>query len=233
MRRYRNPLNLPLTLVSLMVGWVLNRLSNALAPDELVWWLHDLTLAFCFASACSVATQFTPYDHLRMKCIAAAVMAMAWLECAYLVGWHAFGLRWYQWFVVVQGASGLLAIAFYWRRSYDQVSDPLDNDHLFCLRRRPANLQDFLIAAAGCYGAAGGFALYASGALYCYRRGRLQRVKTNHLALSGYQVIRGARLSAGVIDELESAADRAPYWSVRHNCLTVLAPIWERNRNAA
>ena len=209
---------------ALMLALVCNRLANVLAPDDMVWRLHDVTLSACFACAALWAVQLVPYASLRIKCAGAVVAGAAVVDLSCVV----LSLPGYWYWLVAQLFAGIGLASFYFLRSYDQPSDDLDDDHLFCLRAKPESLQDFLIAMLGLYGPNGGYSLYADGVLYRYQRGELVAKSYRSLPLIRYQVTRGRPVTDSMIRELQFLVGSK--WSLRQNCLTVLGPLWRKHR---
>lgn len=121
-----------------------------------------------------------------------------------------------------------MAAAYYWRRSYDQPSDAIEDGYLYCVRHIPSNAQDFLISMLGIYGSDGGYSLYANGHLYKFASGRLVRRKVSSLPSISYHVQRGGKTAPDLIEYLDSMIGTK--WTWRENCLTILAPIWRRHR---
>lgn len=209
---------------ALMLGLVSNRLVNVLAPDDLVWRLHDVTLSACFALAALWALQLVPYRNLLCKCMAALIVGLAWVDLACVL-LNAPG---YWYWLAAQLAAGVTLASVYFWRSYDQDSDEVESGYLYCLRTRPNSMQDFLIAMLGIYGSNGGYALFANGKLYRYRRGQLCRQKLDRVPLCRYHITRGARITPAMIDELDSLIGER--WTWQRNCLTVLGPLWSKYR---
>ena len=211
--------------LGLLVAWGSNRLLNVLAPDEWVWTAHDISMSLSFALAALMAAQLTPYKHLRQKCIAALIAGGAIVDIAFSVLKPNGYLLW----IGLQCLGGISLAAFYWRRSYGHGSTlgSIDEGRLYCVRRIPSRLQDFLISMLGIYGPDGGYALYANGYLYKYSSGRLVRRKVSSVPSIGYHVCRGSKIDESVMSELDSLVGAE--WSWRRNCLTVLAPIWRRH----
>lgn len=206
----------------LMLALACNRLANALAADDVVWRIHDITLSAALAFAALWALQLVSYRDLRIKCAAAAIFGLAASDAVMV----AVTVPGYWYWIVIQLIAGTAMVLFYLFRSYDQPSDPLDGEHIFCLRAKPLALQDLLISMTGIFGSNGGYAIYAGGTLYQYRRGRLVAQSIDRLPPSRYHVTRGALVTESMISELQHVVGSR--WTWRHNCLTVLGPIWSR-----
>jgi hypothetical protein len=210
--------------VALTVALVSNRLVNVLAPDDLVWRLHDATLGLCFALAALWALQLLPYDRLLEKCIAALVAGSAAGD-VFCVALQVSG---YWYILAIQAVTAIVFGLVYFIRSYEVSREPVRKDgHLYCLRTRPNSIQDLLIAMLGIYGPNGGYAIYCDGALYRYRRGIMTRAKVDPLPPYRYHVTRGAKATDQVKKELDALIGSP--WTWRKNCLTVLGPIWRRH----
>ena len=211
--------------LGLLVAWGSNRLLNVLAPNEWVWVAHDISMSVSFAMAALMVAQLTPYKHLRQKCIAALVAGCAIIDIAFTVSRSDGYMLW----VFSQALGGIALALFYWRRSYEGAPSKLaiESDTLYCVRRIPSRLQDFLISMLGVYGPDGGYALYANGFMYKYSSGRLVRRKVSSVPSIGYHICRGSKIDESVMSELDSLIGAE--WSWKSNCLTVLAPIWRRH----
>jgi hypothetical protein len=213
-----------LTPLGLLVVWGSNRLLNVLAPDECVWVAHDISMSLSFAMAALMVAQLTPYKNLRQKCIAALVAGCAIVDIAFSIAKPSGYLIW----ISSQALGGSALAIFYWKRSYSHgAADCIESGRIYCIRRSPSSLQDFLIALSGIYGTDGGYSLYANGYLYKYSGGRLVRRKVSSVPSIGYHVCRGSRIDESVMSELDSLVGSK--WSWSKNCLTVLAPIWRRH----
>lgn len=207
----------------LMLALASNRLVNVLADDGMVWRWHDVTLSACFAFAALWAVQLVPYASLRIKCSAAVAAGAAVVDLVCV----ALSMHGYWYWLVAQAVAGIGLASFYFLRSYDQPSDPIDDAHLFCLRSKPESLQDFLIAMLGVYGPNGGYSLYANGTIYRYRHGELVAKTCAGIPPIRYNVTRGAPITSAMILELQFLVGSK--WSHRNNCLTVLGPIWSKH----
>lgn len=212
-----------LTAAGLMLALVSNRLLNVLAPDDIVWQAHDISLSACFVLASLLALQCAPYSMLLVKCVSAVVFGAALTDfMAVATGAHGY---WYV--LAVQAVISAALGCFYCIRSYEQPSDDLRADgHVYCLRTRPDSLQGLLVAMLGVYGPNGGYALWIDGKLYRYRRGALVKQSAGTLPVDRYQITRGGPTSPELLRELDFITGSR--WTWRHNCLTVIGPIWRR-----
>lgn len=219
-----------LLLSIVVVQLVMRHLLPALPElaTDIVWNLSDVLRAVGMAATLGMCAILTPWHMLRLKCFLAAL-------CGYYISDIGLCVSWYAWrfpspiaMGVIQGAGFLIAAIYYWRRSYDQPSDAIDPGYLYCLRTKPVSIQDFLISIIGFYGPNGGYAFYADGKLYRYRRGWMVAQSIDLLPLERYHVQRGARLTPAILDDLNALVGKRWTWS--RNCLTVLGPVWRRYR---
>ena len=218
-------------LLSVVVGQLVIRHLLPALPDlatDFVWYSSDILRAVGMAATLGLCATLTPWHMLRLKCFLAAL-------CGYYISDIGLCVSWYAWrfpspiiMGVVQGSGFLIASGYYWWRSYEQPSDDVEAGYLYCLRTKPESMQDFLISLIGIYGPDGGYAFYAEGKLYRYRRGWLVVQQIDRLPLERYHVQRGARLTQAILDDLNSLIGKRWTWS--RNCLTVLGPLWRRYR---
>lgn len=216
-----------------MAGWLARHLL-ALLPDpeaELAWYAVDILRAIGMSAAFALCVTITPWRMFRLKCLFAAL-------CGYYISDTIVCATWYAWSfpapiitAIIQGASFMAAAAYYWRRSYDQPSDPLEPGYLYCVRHIPSNTQDFLISLSGIYGPDGGYSLYVNGFLYKFSSGRMVRRKVSSLPAISYHVTRGGILDPDLIAQLDGLIGMR--WSLNKNCLTVLGRIWRNNSGRA
>lgn len=206
----------------------------ALLPDQaasFAWQTSDVLRAIGMSAALGICVTLTPWRMFRFKCLIAAL-------CGYYISDVIVCATWYAWdfpsptsMVIIQGASFMAAAAYYWRRSYDQPSDPLEPGYLYCVRHIPSNTQDFLISLSGIYGPDGGYSLYGNGFLYKFSSGRMVRRKVSSLPAISYHVTRGSVLDPDLIAQLDGLIGMR--WSLNKNCLTVLGRIWRNNSGRA
>lgn len=231
MRSQQNQSRAAKLLLSVVVAALVSRhllpALPALATDA-VWHITDVLRAIGMFGSIGLCVTLTPWRMLRLKCFLAAL-------CGYFVSDAIVCATWYVWgfpspiaALVIQGAGLLAAALYYWRRSYDQPSDVIEDGYLYCVRHIPSNTQDFLISMLGIYGSDGGYSLYANGHLYKFASGRLVRRKVSSLPSISYHVQRGGKTAPDLIEYLDSMIGTK--WTWRENCLTILAPIWRRHR---
>lgn len=222
-----------LLLLAVMLAWLARHLLALLpGPDaDLAWYAVDVLRAVGMSAALALCVTLTPWRMFRLKCLFAAI-------CGYYISDTLICASWYMWSfpspiisTVIQGGSFVVAASYYWRRSYEQPSDPLLYGHLYCVRHIPANTQDFLISLSGIYGPDGGYSLYANGFLYKFSSGRLVRRRVSSLPAISYHVTRGAKLDDALISRLDSLIGMR--WSLNKNCLTVLGRIWREHSGRA
>lgn len=222
-----------LLLLVVMLGWLARHLL-ALLPDpdaDLAWYVVDVLRAVGMSAAFALCVTLSPWRMLRLKCLFAAL-------CGYYISDTIVCATWYAWdfpspiiAAVIQGLSFVVAASYYWRRSYEQPSDPLEHGYLYCVRHIPSNAQDFLISLSGIYGPDGGYSLYVNGFLYKFSGGRMVRRKVSSLPASGYHVTRGDRADDAIVSRLDSLIGMP--WTLNKNCLTVLGRIWREHSGRA
>lgn len=227
----QNPSPVARLLLSVVVAALVSRHLLAVLPEAVssfVWYANDVLRAVGMSATLALCATLTPWRMLRLKCLLAAL-------CGYYISDAIVCATWYAWnfpspiaALIVQGLGFFGAAAYYWWRSYDQPSDSIDGDHLYCLRTKPADIQDFLISLIGIYGPNGGYGFYANGRIYRYRRGWMVAQSIDLLPLERYHVQRGARLTPAILDDLNALVGKRWTWS--RNCLTVLGPVWRRYR---
>lgn len=200
-----------------------NRLFNVLAPDELVWRLHDATITASITLAVMLAFLLAPYDWLRGKCVLAAAVGFCSVDTACVL----MGAGGYWYWLAAQLIIGFGAASFYAIRSHNHNLNELDPSRLHCLRAIPRKPQDLLISLMGIHGSDGGYSLFAGGSVYRYRRGILIKQPVASLPPNRYHVSVGAKITPELIAELDGL--RGNIWTLRRNCLTVLGPIWRRH----
>ncbi len=218
-------------LLSIVLAALVSRHLLAVLPEavsEIVWYANDVLRAVGMSAALALCATLTPWRMLRLKCLLAAL-------CGYYISDAIVCATWYAWnfpspiaAFIIQGAGFFAALIYYWRRSYDQPSDELEDGYLYCVRHIPSNAQDFLISMVGIYGPDGAYSLYANGHLYKFSSGRLVRRKVSSRPAISYHVQRGGKAAPDLIDSLDALVGTK--WTWRVNCLTILAPIWRRHR---
>ena len=217
-------LSVRLTLAGLMLALACNRLVNVLARDELVWVLHDVTISASITFSVMLAFFLMPYEFLRAKCAISAMCALCVVDLFCVVS----GASGYWYWLLIQLISGVAAASFYLLRAHGVSLDELSQDYLYCLRAIPRGPQDLLISLGGFNGSDGGYSLFANGFIYRYRRGVLIKQKIASIPSDRYHVTRGSRINQEILAELECLVGKR--WTILENCITVLGPIWRRNR---
>lgn len=215
------------TVVAALVSRHLLPALPELATDT-VWHITDVLRAVGMFGSLGLCATLTPWRMLRLKCFLAALCGYFLSDAIVCATWYAWGFPSPMAAVVIQGAGFLAAALYYWRRSYGQPSDAIEDGYLYCVRHIPSNTQDFLISMLGVYGSDGGYSLYANGHLYKFASGRLVRRKVSSLPSISYHVQRGGKTAPDLIEYLDSLIGTK--WTWRENCLTILAPIWRRHR---
>lgn len=209
-----------------MVSWASGRLLNVLADDAIVWQLGSVFDSLNIAVAVTLGAVLFPFERLRGKSIVAALAVVTWLEVLYLLLHYSVGLNAYNTWLLGQLVAFVSVTAFYWFRPYYSPSDPLDDQHLFLLSRKPHTAQGFFLSMLGFFGAYGGFALYARGLIYSYRNGILRAVPYSPSVSDTYHIRRGGLITSS--EQAELSALIGARWSVRENCLG-LRKLWGFN----
>lgn len=225
----RQSLTISLLLLVVTAQWAARHLL-ALLPDqhaELAWYAVDVLRAIGMSAVLGICVTLTPWRSLRLKCILAAFCGYYISDSIICATWYAFGWPDPAIAAIIQGVGFAVVGLNYLARSYEQPSDKIDPDHLYCVRRIPTGAQDFAISLACAYGPDGGYSLYANGYLYKYACGRLVRRKVSSLPSISYHVQRGSRTTPELIKSLDALVGAE--WTWRRNCLTILAPIWRRH----
>ena len=221
-------------LLSVVVVQLVIRHLLPVLPDlatDFVWYSSDVLRAVGMAATLGLCATLTPWHMLRLKCFLAAL-------CGYYISDIGLCVSWYAWrfpspiaMGVIQGSGFLMAAVYYWRRSYDQPSDPLEPGYLYCVRHIPSNTQDFIISMSSMYGPDGSYSLYVNGNLYKFSCGRMVRRKVSSLPAISYHVTRGDKADDVIVSRLDSLIGMT--WSLNKNCLTVLGRIWREHSGRA
>lgn len=221
-----------LLLVVMLVCLARHLLALLPGPDaDLAWYAADVLRAIGMSAALALCATLAPWRMFRLKCLFAAICGYYISDAIICASWYALNFPSPIVSAIIQGVSFVVVASYYWRRSYDQPSDPLMRGYLYCVRHIPANTQDFLISLSGIYGPDGGYSLYANGFLYKFSSGRLVRRKVSSLPAISYHVTRGAKLDDALISRLDSMIGMR--WSLNKNCLTVLGRIWRQHSGRA
>lgn len=207
-----------------MLALACNRLANVLAPDDIVWRLHDITISASIALSVMLAFFLMPYECLRSKCMLSAMCAVCAIDSLCVIS----GAGGYWYWLLAQMVAGFSASTFYLFRAHGAPLDGLSHGYLYCLRAIPRGPQDLIISLVGLNGSDGGYSLYAGGFIYRYRRGVLIKQKIVSIPSDRYHVTKGAKISRDLINELDGLIGKR--WTIFKNCITVLGPIWRRNR---
>lgn len=191
------------------------------------WRVADVLRPLGMAASLAAVLHLLPWSQLRLCCIVAALIGYHVADAALCAAWYA-GAKAdpYVW-LVLQGAASVALGAWYWWRSYDQPSDTLDYDHVFCLRRRPRSLQDLLVSMLGCFGPQGTYAIYAAGVVYHFHPGKLVATPYQSRSFAGYVATKGRPLQMSHIMALDAL--RGVKWSPFTNCITVLGAFWRKH----
>jgi len=200
------PRLIALRLPSHGLNWIITEYSHTLALTALAFWL----------------VRSIPYRNLRSKCIAAAIAGYCLSDC--IIGAIWYTTRWRGYWLAAGIQLLVLAAMWltYWLRSYDQPSDSINDDNVYCLRKKPVRVQDFAISLLGCFGPNGAYAICHERIVYLFRHGRLVTIDVSKLDLPAYHVTRG---SATDDDTLKSSLG-ATWKFLGPNCLTILRRFW-------
>ena len=192
------------------------------------WMYYDLCLTLSLALALTGFADQIGYKQLKIKCIFAYFAIASIIDFVALVLSYIFHPDILAWSYVVQIVAVFPIVFFYALRRYSEPSDPLAADYLFCLRKKPAGVQDFVISMLGTFGSGGAYALLANNKVYAFRNGKVIKYDITHLRQDDYHITRGARLTPAILEELEDTLGTK--WTLRSNCVTLLGSIWRRNR---
>lgn len=214
-------------LVALVMGLLVARHLAALLSPEQAWVAADTLRAASMSAACSLVLALMPWRMLRLKCLVAAMAGYYLADLVLCVLWYYFNLTDPIIVGAGQGSAFIMSAILYWLRSYRVNSLTPITGMAYELRTIPKSPQDFLIALAGLFGSAGGYAIWADGQIYSYRRGILVATPIDRLPPGRYHVSQGVKATPALINDLQSMIGRR--WTWRQNCITVIAPIWRRH----
>jgi hypothetical protein len=192
------------------------------------WMYYDLCLTLSLVLVLIMLADQIAYKQLKIKCLFAYFAIASIIDFVTLALSHIFYSDILAWSYVVQIIAVFPVVFFYAFRRYSEPSDPLETDYLFCLRKKPAGVQDFAISMLGSFGSGGAYSLLANDKVYAFRNGRVMKYDITHLRQDDYHITRGARLTPAILDELENTLGTK--WTLRSNCVTLLGSIWRRNR---
>lgn len=201
---------------------------NLLKLNNNAWMYYDLCATLSVALALIILAGQIGYKQLKIKCIFAYFAIASIIDFVALALSYIFHPDILAWSYVVQIVAVFPIVFFYAFRRYSEPSDPLETDHLFCLRKKPAGVQDFVISMLGTFGSGGAYALLANDKVYAFRNGKVIKYDITHLRQDDYHITRGARLTPAILEELENILGAK--WTLRSNCVTLLGSIWRRNR---
>lgn len=225
----QKPSNLAARLILFVTVLLVLRHLLALLPAWAVdwqWYGSEILRACGMASAIALVTHLVPWSQLRVKCMAAALCGYYIADTVLCAVWYAWGAFSPVLQAIIQGSAFGAAGLWYAWRSYDQDSDTIDLDHVFCLRRKPKTMQDFLLSLAGIFGTQGTYAIYASGNVYHFHHGVLVSTKYDQRRFCDYVAIKGRTIQMSHVMALDSM--RGVKWSLLHNCVTTLGAFWRK-----
>ena len=221
--------NLLARLLAFVTALLVLRHLLALLPAWAVnwqWYGSEVLRAMGMAATLALVTQLVPWSQLRIKCFAAALCGYYVADAVLCAIWYGFGDFSPVLQAIIQGAAfGLGGLWYVWR-SYDQQSEALNNEHVFCLRRKPRSAQDFALSLAGCFGTQGTYAIYAAGWVYHFHHGRLVASQYDQRKFSDYVAIKGRPLQLSHLTALRELC--GVKWSPLNNCVTTLGAFWRK-----
>lgn len=214
----------PLLLLGTLI-LTLRHLPIPLPHDgHMAWVVNDIYRA-AFECALSFAfLRYVLYVDLKIKVVVAALFGYSIADLIVCVIWYTFHLHNYfvassLQFIVVIGTS-----AIYWLRSYDQESDSIDDDSIYCLRRKPKSAQDLLISMCAFRGSYGAYVIVQNGLAYMFKGGELVRFPAGRLTIENYHVTKGKTRKDMNLD----AAVGTKWELFGNNCITLLGRYWGR-----
>lgn len=201
-------------------------LLPGLSPAE-EWHVADVLRAIGMAFALGAVLHLLPWARLRLVCIVSAIVGFYVADAVLCAMWYWGGRTDPITWLLLQSLAGAALAALYLWRSYSQPSDTLDQDHVFCLRRRPQSAQDLALSLMGCFGAQGTYAIYAAGHVYHFRKGVLRATVYDPRYFNDYVITKGRPLQIRHIVALDNM--RGVKWSPLKNCVTLLGTFWRRH----
>lgn len=215
-----------LTIILLgMLTLLLQRLATLLLDGAPAWVASDLLRALFGVCLSYAVVQFVDWRDLRWKCLCAAIFGFCVADLIVCCLWYLLKIGGFKLAATIESVLFIGFAALYWVRSYDEKSDYIDDDSVYCLRRKPHVFQDFLIALAGCFGAYGGYAVCVEKQVYMFHRGKLRQYDVENINTEKYHVTKGGK---GKKESLESMVNMP--WSLSINCLTLLRGFWKSHR---
>lgn len=200
-------------------------LTGRLLPSHLtlngwmLWALHDCIMHASLSLSVWVLILAVPYRNTAAKCILFAWFGYEFIQFIQSV-FLLFAIKLTSYPRTIETIVAAILASWYFFRSYDLTSDPIDDDHLFILRLRPDGLQDTIIAMCS-FLPFGGMAIAYKGQIWRYRQGKL--VKSKFTDNSRYFAIRGRIPHDSTIWQLDELVGTK--WSLRKNCFTTLGSI--------
>lgn len=213
----------PAAIVSLLA--LLRLLTILLDGDPIIWPMTDFMRTLAFAVGMAWLVSAIPYNRLKEKCLSAAAFGYVVADVFICILWYVFRIKEEYAFMFLH----LLFLAFFYLlylfRSYEQTSDEIDCKYIYCLRKRPSNLQDFVISLFGCFGSNGAYAIYCNGFVYKFRKGVLTKTIYAEKQYKMYHIQKGVISTDEYMNKLDAMIGIR--WHLfGYNCLTLLGKFW-------
>lgn len=205
-----------------MLTLLLHRLLTLLLDGALAWVASEFVRALFGVFLSYAVLQFVDWRDLKWKCLCAAIFGFCVADLIVCILWYEFKIGGFKLAATIESVLFIGFAALYWVRSYDEKSDTINDDCVYCLRRKPSEFQDFFIALAGCFGAYGGYAVCVEKKVYMFHRGKLRQYDVENINTEKYHVTKGGK---GKKEVLESMVNMPLSFSI--NCLTLLRGFWK------
>jgi hypothetical protein len=192
----------------LYMAWVLNDIGRA---------AFECALSFAFL-------RYVLYVDLKIKVVVAAFFGYSISDLIICTLWYALHLQGYFIAASLQFAFISFTSLVYWLRSYNQESDQIDNDAIYCLRRKPKSPQDLLISLCAMRGVYGAYVIVQNKNAYMFKSGSLVKFPAEKLSIENYHVTKGKIRHDMNLDSCVGMS-----WELfGNNCITVLGRYWGR-----
>ncbi|CAB5155672.1 hypothetical protein UFOVP150_22 [uncultured Caudovirales phage] len=190
----------------------------------MAWVVNDIYRA-AFECALSFAfLRYVLYVDLKIKVVVAALFGYSLADLMVCFIWYTLHLHHYLLASSVQFIVVLATSVIYWMRSYDQESDVIDDDAIYCLRRKPKSAQDLLISMCAFRGSYGAYVIVQNKLAYMFKGGDLVRFPADRLTMHNYHVTKGKIRKDMNLDSYVGTK-----WELLgSNCITLLGRYWGR-----
>lgn len=207
-----------------MLILVFHRLLAGLLDVNIVWQFNDIARA-AFSCGLSYAfLRYISYLDLKLKCIAAIFFGYSVADLLICLIYYKYNIGGYLLATSIQITSMIVTFIIYWFRSYVAHSDTIDDDSIYCLRRKPNSKQDFFISLLGCFGPYGAYVIVQNRQAYLFRNGKLQKVELSKLSLDRYHITKGK-----LRPDMNLDSKVGIQWELfGNNCITILGRYWSR-----